>query len=181
MTPMLTTDRFDLHRPHADDLPGLCTLIADEETRRYLGPASPERPAQFERLLRNAGSWALYGYGTFIVRPRGERDLVASCGVFHSWRGYGPELGLDDAPEAGWIVRRDWQGRGLAREVMEAVLGWFDREHGPRRIACMIEAGNTPSERLAAALGFAPYAQHEISDASGTATLGLFERPPATG
>jgi RimJ/RimL family protein N-acetyltransferase len=172
--PLLTTDRFDLWRPVASDLPQLCALIDDEETRRYLGPASAEKQPQFDRLMRNAGSWALYGYGTFMVRPHGADSIIAACGVFHSWRGFGHDVGMDDVPEAGWIVRRDWWGKRLAGEVMEAVLGWFDRAHGPKRIACMIEEGNAASERVAAALGFARYGAHVSDDTK----LMLFERLP---
>lgn len=174
--PVLSTDRFTLSLPVAADLPQLCALIADEETRRYLGPASPEKQPQFDRLLRNAGSWALYGYGTFMVRPHGQNEIVASCGVFHTWRGFGPEAGMDDVPEAGWIVHRDWWGKGVAGEVMQAVLAWFDREHGPRRIACMIEEGNTASERVAARLGFVRYGGYEAQDERGSALLNLYER-----
>ncbi|MFT4054002.1 MAG: GNAT family protein [Novosphingobium sp.] len=171
--PLLKTDRFDLWRPVATDLPQLCALIDDEETRRYLGPASAEKQPQFDRLTRNAGSWALYGYGTFMVRPRGEDDIIASCGIFHSWRGFGPQSGMDDVPEAGWIVRRDWWGKGVAGEVMKAALNWFDHEHGPKRIACMIEEGNTASERVAVRLGFNRYAERETDD---TVMLHLLER-----
>lgn len=173
---MLTTRRFELYRPAPGDLPGLCRLIADEETRRFLGPADPAPQAQFERLLRNAGSWALYGYGSFMVRVRGETEIIASAGIFRSYRGYGEALGLDDMPEAGWIVRADHCGQGIASEVMDAVLAWFDEAHGPRRIACMIEEGNSASQRLAARLGFAHYADHEVADGPVPAVLGLYER-----
>ncbi|MEE4452004.1 GNAT family N-acetyltransferase [Novosphingobium resinovorum] len=173
-SPVLTTARFGLWRPVAADLPQLCALIDDEETRRYLGPASPDPQAQFDRLMRNAGSWALHGYGTFMVRPHGESGIVATCGVFHSWRGFGPDFGMDDVAEAGWIVHRDWWGKGLAREAMETVLAWFDRAHGPRRIACMIEDGNVASQRLAQALGFTAYAERR-DEADGT-LLHLLER-----
>lgn len=176
--PLLKTDRFDLWRPVATDLPQLCALIDDEETRRYLGPASAEKQAQFDRLMRNAGSWALYGYGTFMVRPHGENDIIATCGVFHSWRGYGAVLGMDDVPEAGWIVRRDWWRKGVASEVMDAALAWFDREHGPRPVNCMIEAGNTASEQLAGRYGFIRYAEHHIHDGDKPATLNLLARTP---
>jgi RimJ/RimL family protein N-acetyltransferase len=35
------------------------------------------------------------------------------------------------------------------------VLDWFDREHGRRRVVCMIAPENEPSLKLAARLGFA--------------------------
>ncbi|WP_337192495.1 GNAT family N-acetyltransferase [Novosphingobium silvae] len=174
--PILTTRRFDLWRPSAHDLEGLCRLLADEETRRFLGPARAEPHAQFDRLMRNAGSWALRGYGTFIVRPRGEGEIVGTCGIFHSYRGFGAALGLDDVPEAGWIVRHDHHGQGVAREVMDAALAWFDAAHGPRRIACMIEEGNLPSRRLAERLGFTHYATHELEEGDEKVPLLLLER-----
>lgn len=174
--PLLVTERFELWRPRASDLPDLCALLADPETRRFLGPANPDPQPQFERLMRNAGSWSLYGYGTFYVRPHGRPDLVASCGVFHSWRGFGPALGLDDTAEAGWIVRRDHWGQGVASEVMQAVLAWFCETHGARRVACMIEQGNIASERVAARLGFVRYASHTMED--DQVVLNLFERTP---
>ena len=169
--PLLTTPRFGLWQPQAGDLDSLVALVDHAETLRFLGPARADRQNQFERLLRNAGSWALHGYGTFAVRPHGSDELVASCGVFRSFRGFGK--GLDDVPEAGWIVRHDHCGQGIALEVMEAVLAWSDAWHRLTRIACMIEEGNLASERVAARLGFVAYDSHRPE---GGATLTLLER-----
>lgn len=153
-TPLLVTERFELWRPQVGDLQGMIDLVADEETRRFLGAMPADAKGQFERLLRDAGGWSLYGYASFLVRPRGESRVIAKAGIFRSWRGL---PGLDDVPEAGWIVHRDWWGKGVAGEVMRAALAWFDQAHGPQRIGCMIEQGNVASERLAAALGFVEY------------------------
>lgn len=168
--PVLTTDRFELWLPQAADLDGLYRLTEDEETRRFLGGAVADRTDSFGRLLKNAGCWSLYGYGTFAVRQRGKADLIANCGVFHTWRGL---PGLDDVAEGGWIVRKDWWGRGVAGEVMRCALDWFDATHGAPRVACMIEEGNTASERVAAALGFAEYHRHQDHDGH---YLRLYER-----
>jgi RimJ/RimL family protein N-acetyltransferase len=92
--------------------------------------------------------------------------------VFHSWRGFGQ--GLDDMPEAGWIVRQDHCGKGIAREAMEAILAWFDAAHGQRRIAAMIDEANTASQRLAHRLGFLAYAKQVFEGAP----LVLYERLP---
>ena len=172
--PLLQTDRLELWLPQRDDSAGLVALIADEDTRRFLGPAKATMSVQFEKLLKNAGCWALYGYGTFHVRPRGEDTIIASCGVFHSWRGFGQ--GMDDVPEAGWIVRRDRWGQGIASEAMRAALAWFDTAHGPRRVAAMIEDGNVASQALAAMLGFIEYARQDFEGSP----LRLYERLPGT-
>jgi RimJ/RimL family protein N-acetyltransferase len=152
--PALVTERLELWRPQAGDRPLLEAMMEPAAVRRYLGAMQPSTSDVFARLLRNAGSWALYGYGTFMVRERGRQAIVGNCGVFHSWRGLGEDF--DDKPEAGWILAESHFGRGVAREAMEAALGWFDREHGPREVVCMIDPDNAPSLSLATKLGFAP-------------------------
>ena len=171
---VLTTERLELRPPTADDLPGLIELVAHEETRRFLGPVVLDAKSQADRLLRYVGSWALYGYGMFMVRHHGKEQIIGSCGIFQSWRGFGQ--GMDDVPEAGWIIHRDAWGQGVAGEVMRAVIDWFDTAHGPQRIACMIEEGNFASERVAARFGFQRYGRHEPED--GATPLNLYQRLP---
>ncbi|MDE2411689.1 MAG: GNAT family N-acetyltransferase [Sphingomonadales bacterium] len=172
--PLLTTERFELWQPRAGDHRGLHAMLDDSETTRFLGGAAQSESDAFARMLRNAGSWALYGYGTFIVRKKGQDRIVGSCGVFRSHRGFGADLGFDDAVEAGWIVHRDLWGQGAAREIMRAVLAWFDARHGKQRIACMIEEGNDASVQVAHALGFTSVGRHQPDGADRT--LLLFRR-----
>ena len=101
---MLVTDRLELWQPQVSDREGLRALIESDAVRRFLGGMEPDDHDVFMRLLRNAGSWALYGYGTFVVRERGGDEIVGNCGVFHSWRGFG--RGLDDVAEAAGSSRK---------------------------------------------------------------------------
>ena len=171
--PMQTTARLELWQPRAGDAGDLYQLTLSEATRRFLGGFTPSEMDTFTRLQRNAGSWALYGYGVFMVRMRGTGLIIASCGVFRSHRGFGADKGLDDVAEAGWIVHQDHWGQGIAREAMEGAMAWFDATHGRQRVACMIDEGHTASDALARRLGFVPYGQHEGEDGVG---LVLYER-----
>ncbi len=171
--PLLTTERLELWQPQASDLAALVALLDHPEMTQFLGPARATEFSQFERLLRNAGSWSLYGYGVFMARPRGSAELIASCGIFHSRRGFDPELGMEGVPEAGWIVRHDWWGKGVAKEAMAAALQWFDLTHGPQKVGCMIEEGNAASQAVAAQLGFTEYARHQQPEEK---PLVLYER-----
>lgn len=173
MNPLLATARLELWRPRAADLGDLYQLTLAEATRAFLGGFTPSESDSFARLYRNAGSWALHGYGTFMVRLKGQERIVANCGVFRSHRGFGAGKGLDDVAEAGWIVHRDHWGQGIAREAMEAALAWFDEVHGRQRVACMIEEGHAVSDKLARRLGFVPYGRHEVE---AGAALVLYER-----
>jgi RimJ/RimL family protein N-acetyltransferase len=169
--PLLRTARLELWQPQVGDLPALIELVAHDETRRFLGPQKRDASAQFDRLLRQAGSWSLYGYGSLFARLPGEAAIIGSVGVFHTWRGFGQ--GMDDAAEAGWIIHHDHWGKGYAGEAMRAALGWFDATHGPRRVAAMIEEGNTASQKVALGLGFAECGRHQLDDG---APLVLYER-----
>jgi RimJ/RimL family protein N-acetyltransferase len=172
--PLLITERLELWAPQVGDLAEMHGLSDDPETRRYLGPDSEDPADSFARLLRNAGSWELYGYGNVMLRLRGQRRIIGNCGVFHSYRGFG--RGMDDVPEAGWLVERPLWGQGLASEAMRAILAWFDRTHDATRITCMIEQGNRASEALAHMLGFRAYDAHRSDDADDDAVLVLYER-----
>ena len=168
---VLTTQRLELWRPQPGDLDGLNAINTDPRTLTFLGNWHPDKADTFARLTRNAGSWALWGYGTFMVRRRGQPQIIGNCGIFRSYRGFAH--GLDDVPEAGWIVHPDHWGQGIAGEVMRAVMPWFDEAHGKQRVACMIEAEHAVSQRLALQLGFVEYARHV--DAEGK-ELVLYER-----
>lgn len=170
---MIVTERLELWRPQVGDLASLHAMMSDPETVRYVTAAVPSEADDFARILRNAGSWSLYGYGAFMVRLKGSERIVGSCGVFRSHRGFGPDLGFDDCAEAGWMVHRDLWGQGVAGEAMQAALTWFDREHGPQRVVCMIEEGNDASVRLSRALGFERTGQHVPESGE---TLHLFAR-----
>ena len=169
--PLLTTSRLELWQPQPGDHAGLNAINTDPRTLPYLGTWSPAPADTFARLCRNAGSWALYGYGTFMVRRRGQRQIIGNCGIFRSWRGFAH--GLDDVPEAGWIIHPDHWAQGYAGEAMRAVLAWFDEVHGAQRVACMIEEGHVVSQKLALNLDFAEYARHQQP---GDKPLVLYER-----
>jgi len=170
--PFLVTERLELWLPRPGDLRATYDVVTHPATGRYLGPQA-QLHEHAVRFMRGAGSWFLYGYGALMLRLRGQDAVIGNCGVFHTFRGLGEDF--DDHPEAGWIVAADHVGHGLGSEAMQAVLGWFDREHGRRRMVCMISIGNAASLGLAAKLGFTPLRDTELPDGD---TVRLLERLP---
>ena len=173
--PLLVTERLELRVPARADLAPMMAIVGDPATGRFLGRDSSYAD-HFARFSRNAGSWLLYGYGSFMLRERAGGELIGNAGVFHSFRGLGEDF--DDSPEAGWILRADRVGRGLAYEAMGAALAWFEREHGRQRIVCMIAPDNAPSLALAARLGFMRIREAALH---GEEPVSLFERLPSDG
>ncbi|WP_225207426.1 GNAT family N-acetyltransferase [Novosphingobium huizhouense] len=169
--PFLVTDRLELWMPQAHDHAGLVALLAPEAVRANLGNRPTSAVEEFNRLLRNAGSWMLYGYGILTCRLRGEEEIVGICGVFHSWRGFGQ--GMDDTAEIGWIFAERAWGKGIATEAARAVLDWFALAHPGKRVGCMINDTNLASIAVAEKLGFARYDTHLAEDG---ARLVLLER-----
>ncbi|WP_271079129.1 GNAT family N-acetyltransferase [Aurantiacibacter sp. MUD61] len=169
--PMLVTERLELWLPKPQDMDAMFDIVSDSQTQRFLGP-TPTYPDHVTRFSRNAGSWALYGYGMFLLRRRGDAELIGNCGIFFSHRGLGEDF--DSRPEAGWIIAAPHTGKGYASEAMQAVMQWFDREHASETV-CLITLGNDPSFRLAEKLGFRDLRKAEMP---GGDAVQLLRRPP---
>ncbi len=172
--PLLSTERLEIWLPQADDIDAMIALVSHPETHRFLGPMGSHAD-HFSRILRNTGSWMVYGYGICVVKRIGESEPVGNCGIFQSHRGLGDDF--DNQPEAGWIMRHDCTGLGYAGEAMQGILDWFDQYFG-RAIVCLINPENTPSHRLARKLGFAALRDAEMPDGD---RLTLLRRPPPSG
>ena len=70
--PVIVTERLELWRPRYADLRPVFEVVSHPQTGTFLGPAV-EWVDHYNRFHRNAGGWALHGYGNFVVRPRGRR------------------------------------------------------------------------------------------------------------
>ncbi len=171
--PGLETERL-LMLPHTlADFADSLALWSDAETARYLG-RSPAEEEIWRRLMSCAGSWALLGFGYWVVRERGSGRFVGEVGFADSRRGLGPAF--DGAPEIGWTLAPAFRGRGLAGEAIAGALAWNDRRTEGGRTVCMIRSDNAASIRLAERAGYRAFAR---STSKGAPVL-LFERPPSS-
>lgn len=159
--PVLTTERLTLTPVGLADFEDLKTTWADEAfTRAITGRALSAEEVWF-RLLRDLGHWQALGHGNWSMRTRDTGAYVGSVGVLHYLRGLEPPF---DAPELGWGVATPFQGQGLAREGLEAALGWADTVLDAPRTVCMISPENAPSLKLAERVGYRPYADGVYMD-----------------
>jgi RimJ/RimL family protein N-acetyltransferase len=154
MPPILTTDRLILRAHTAADFPFCYTLWSDPDVTRFIGgrPSTPEEV--WSRILRYIGHWQVLDYGYFVITDRQTGTIIGEVGLADFHRDCDPPI---DVPEAGWVLLPQYQGRGLAREALTALLAWADQSM-PRTV-CMIDPDNTPSLKLAAALGYTEYAR----------------------
>lgn len=117
--PTLSTDRLvlDAHRP--DDLDALAVLWANPAVYGPIGVAARSREEVWIRLLRHVGTWATFGYGSWVVREAAGGPAIGEIGLIEARRALDPPLTL---PEMGWMLGPAAHGRGLAHEAMTAAL-----------------------------------------------------------
>ncbi|MEO0881449.1 MAG: GNAT family N-acetyltransferase [Pseudomonadota bacterium] len=150
--PTLTTDRLQL-RPHTmDDLDVLIKLWADETFVRFIGRRPRTEPEVWKTVQSMIGSWALLGYGYWVIETRPAGEFVGEIGFLEGLRPVSPAH--TGTPEAGWGLSPDHWGKGYATEALEAALRWSDEIFPDKRSVCMIEEDHHASIRVAEKCGY---------------------------
>ena len=165
----LITERLTLTPVGPGDLDDLVALWGDPDFATAIFPAPLSSEDVWFRLLRDIGHWEALGYGNWAIRETATRDYVGSVGVLDYRRILDPAF---DAPELGWGVAPRFQGKGLAFEAVSAALAWCDDTLNAPRTVCMISPDNAASHRLAARVGYRPYAEADYKGG----TVQLLER-----
>jgi len=173
MQPMLDTERLRLRPPQADDLDALHAWRSDAAVVRFVGGRTLDREEAWQRLLRIAGHWSLFGHGLFMVEEKASGAVIGEVGLFYGRRDLGPDFDL--APEIGWILAAAVHGKGYASEAARAAQDWFAATQGDRRCVCMIDPAHEASFRVASKLGYKSYRSTDYHGSSVT----LLERLPA--
>jgi RimJ/RimL family protein N-acetyltransferase len=167
--PTLYTPRLTL-TPHSPaDLEEVAAMWADPRVTEHIGGRPLTREECWRNIQRYVGHWTLFGYGYLAVRETATGTFLGEVGLMDSRRDTQPSF--EGTPEAGWAFAPAAGGRGYAREAVVALLGWADAQ-GIARTVCIIDHANTPSIRLAEAVGFRAAGDVAYRDAR---TL-LFER-----
>jgi [ribosomal protein S5]-alanine N-acetyltransferase len=153
--PAIRTTRFELV---SMSMPFMRALLAGDlaaAAAEIDAAIPPDLPEQLDHFLQfriadltvdpEAQPWL----GRAIVRtdPDGTRRVIGTCG-FHS-----PP---DDTGrvEIGYRVEAAERRRGVATEVVRALLDWAATEHGVRRFRASIAPDNVASLAVAAHFGF---------------------------
>ena len=159
--PILETERLRLRAHTFADFPAYTALWADPIVTRYtIGKPCTEEET-WSRLLRNAGHWAMLGFGTWLVEEKSTADFVGEVGLFDYHRNIDPPL---TTPEIGWVLSPAKHGQGYATEAVHTLLDWSRNRFTSNEISCLIAPDNAPSLRVAAKCGFQPSHQTTFHD-----------------
>lgn len=168
--PVIETERLILRGHRPDDFDAHAALWADPVVTKFIGGQPFSREASWVRLLRHFGMWRAMGFGFWAVTEKQSGRLIGEAGFHDLKRDLTPSL--EGSMEAGWGFLPDQHGKGIATEVVGAVLRWADQNRAGQRATCLIEPANVASIRVAEKAGFVEFARTDYHGKPVT----LFER-----
>jgi RimJ/RimL family protein N-acetyltransferase len=142
----LQTDRLILRPFCESDLDGYAAMCADPQVMQFLGDRKPlTRAEAWRSMAMMVGHWQLRGYGMWAVVERASGEFVGRIGPWfpEGWPGF----------EVGWILRREFWGRGFATEAGRASIQYAFTELDQLRVISLIDPNNTNSIRVAERVG----------------------------
>src|SRR5215216_2035841 len=125
-----------------DDFESYASICADTEVTRYLGEGKAlSREEAWRQMAMIVGHWQLRGYGIWAVEDRKRGKLAGRIGFFNpeGWPGF----------ELGWVLGRDYWGRGYATEGARRALDYMFNEMGRDHVISLIHPENRGSIRVA--------------------------------
>jgi RimJ/RimL family protein N-acetyltransferase len=144
LVPTLETERLILRGWTPADAQPFAEMCGDEQLMRYVGGVMDQHNA-WRRMAVYAGSWQLYGYGSFALQSKATGELVGYSGIYDpvGW----PER------EINWGLRRAYLGQGFITEAASRARDYAYDDLGFSTIASCIDQENAPSIAVAQRLG----------------------------
>lgn len=143
----LITDRLELRDFQRDDFPAVHAYASDPLVTRFtaFGPNSEEETRAFLDLtIAGATAQPRRDYTLAVVHRPGNL-LIGGCGLMsRRYQEY----------EIGYVLHRDWWGRGIGAELARALVAFGFGKLGAHRIYAGINPENPASCRLLERLGF---------------------------
>jgi len=124
------------------------------------------------RFLRHASMWHHLGFGFWAVEEKATGSFIGEGGFHELKRDVKPSL--EGTLEAGWAFIPRAHGKGLATELVAAVLAWAAQNHPGKPVTAMIDPGHARSIRVAEKSGFVERARTQY----GGEPVVLFDHRP---
>jgi RimJ/RimL family protein N-acetyltransferase len=144
--PTVQTERLSLRPFREADVAALHELLQDPDVIRYIGDRRvPTLQETWRAVAGWLGHWAMRDYGQWAIEERSSGRFVGRAGIINpaDWPG----------PEVGYVLGREWWGRGYATEAAAAAMSWGFREIGFDDLISLIDPNNVASIAVATRLG----------------------------
>ncbi len=143
--PVIETARLRLRGPVLADLDAYRGFLTSPRAGFVGGPFAAHEA--FPKLAAVAGTWALLGYGRWVVADRASDAALGLVGLIHpDWY---------DELELGWTLFAG-EGRGIAQEAALAARRFAYETLGLGPLMSLCAADNARSVALARRLGCTP-------------------------
>lgn len=139
------TERLELRLFRGEDHAEFARMCADAEVMRYIGTGEPQHPDMTWRSIAGfLGHWDLLGYGQWAVIRREDGAFIGRAGYLDppGWPGF----------ELGYLLGKEYWGRGYAREACAAALRIAFEDLRKERVISLIRPQNERSIKLAESL-----------------------------
>ena len=164
----IETERLLLRPLSLDDLGALAAFYADPEVMRYIGPGEAiDRERSRESLERMIGNFDAEGFGQLGVVRKGDGAFMGRCGLLvwdtATWvpsRRSEAEGAFEI--EVGYLLGREFWGKGYATEAATAVRDWALANVELQRLIALIYPENAGSISVARKLGLKRDGEVEI-------------------
>jgi ribosomal-protein-alanine N-acetyltransferase len=149
---VIETARLLLRKPRLEDAVDLAVAYADPEVMRFMGDGSTATSAEVEKEIEQwLERWESWGMSLCSLERREDGRVVGRVG-FLRWDPQSWEVGGSET-EIGWLLTREYWGRGYATEAALALRDWAFDERGLTRLISLINHENLPSIRVAERIG----------------------------
>lgn len=136
------TERLRFRPVGVDDLPHVQAIYADELAQRFLPDmGSPNGAKAF--IERQRRRYDMFGFGIWLLETIEDKRVVGDAGI--SWQ----ETDIGDVLEIGYGLMANERGQGYATEAAKACLAFGFNVLGATRLASLVRADNTPSQKVA--------------------------------
>ena len=144
---ILETPRTIIRELTLEDIDDMYSLYAEPGLSDYIPPLCEDRDdeVEFEKMYISS-MYEFYGYGIWTILDRETERFIGRAGVAH-------RDGYEDL-EVGYMLSSAYQHKGIATEVVTAIISYAKKKFGCESFNAFIDENNTASIRFAQKLGF---------------------------
>ena len=146
----IVTERLDLLPLRVEHAAEMSGVLDDPALHAFTG-GTPETPeglrARYERLDAGSGDPSV-SWRNWVIRVRAAGELAGYVQATIA-----PDA-LGSGAEVAWVVGTPWQGRGIATEAAQGLVGWLDGQVDV--IVAHVHPDHAASAAVAAACGLTP-------------------------
>lgn len=138
--PSISTERLVLTPYEMADVGELHQVMSNPEVMRHIGQGALSRAEVHDIVVRVVASWNETGMGWWTIRLSASARLIGQICLR-------PDKDVGEVA-VGYALDVGYWRQGLAREALEAVVGYGFRERSLQRIVATVRPENTASRTL---------------------------------